>query len=220
MRDTDERPLHPGAILRMHFMAPYDLAADEISDATGIPVHELSELAEERVPLTVSTALLLAAYFDTPVEDWLRMQSAVDAWDTARVMAEELSAILPVDPNRGIWAEYEPLPPGLLDELREMSADLDNPQRYVIRSKIDDGSAFASYYDVESGCWAMDLPGGTRFKRRWAAEKVIEGMNDDHYDVIEIDTSTCAEILAHRKAERQGHNFQRLTPEANHDKRT
>ncbi|MCG2808668.1 MAG: hypothetical protein L6413_10455 [Coriobacteriia bacterium] len=194
-------------------MNSYDLAAHEVSRATGLSVDEITDLAEERASLTVVTALKLAAYSDTPVEDWLRMQSALAAWEAARVMAEELAAIEPFDTNRGMWANRDPLPPELLEQLRESCADLDDPRRYLIRSSFDGSSEWAAYYDAESDCWATDLPSGTRFKRRWAAEKVLEGMADEHHDVVEIDIATNMEILAQRVSVRQRRNFRGLKPD-------
>ncbi|MDP2233272.1 MAG: HigA family addiction module antitoxin [Actinomycetota bacterium] len=213
MHDSGARPLHPGRILRESIMASYVLPADEVSDATGISVREIADLAAERTALTLATALKLAAYSDTSAEGWLRMQSTVDAWEAARVMAEELAAIEPFDTNRGIWADREPLPPELVEQLHESCADLDDPRRYLIRSSFDGSSEWAAYYDVESDCWATDLPSGTRFKRRWAAEKVLEGRADEHHDVVEINIATNEEILAHRVSLRQERNFRRLKPD-------
>lgn len=52
MHESGARPLHPGRILRESIMASYDLTADEVSDATGISVREIADLAAERIALT------------------------------------------------------------------------------------------------------------------------------------------------------------------------
>jgi len=79
-----------------------------------------------------------------------------------------------VSPGRGSGPDkpdHWPLTPAQIREIDRRVADLDNPVRYLLVSRM--GTRFAFYYNVSDDLYAMNDPGGaTLFKRRKAAESV------------------------------------------------
>jgi hypothetical protein len=79
-----------------------------------------------------------------------------------------------VSPDRGSGPDKPddwPLTPAQIREIDRRVADLDNPVRYLLVSRI--GTRFAFYYNISDDLYAMNDPGGaTLFKRRKAAESV------------------------------------------------
>ena len=79
-----------------------------------------------------------------------------------------------VSPCRGSGPDEPddwPLTPAQIRELDRRVADLDNPVRYLLVSRM--GTRFAFYYNVSDDLYAMNDPGGaTLFKRRKAADSI------------------------------------------------
>ena len=72
--------------------------------------------------------------------------------------------------RRDDWDD-EALTPAQIRELKRRVADLDDPTRYLLVSRL--GPRFALYYNVSDDVYAMNDPrGGTLFKRRDAAVAV------------------------------------------------
>lgn len=77
-------------------------------------------------------------------------------------------------PRRGSGSDEPddwPLTPAQIREIDRRVADLDNPVRYLLVSRM--GTRLAFYYNVSDDLFAMNDPSGaTLFKRRKAAESV------------------------------------------------
>ncbi len=78
----ERRPTHPGAILREDTLPEINLSADELADVLGIPRRSFNEILEEHAPVTADTAHRLGRAFGMSPDIWLRMQQAVDLYDT------------------------------------------------------------------------------------------------------------------------------------------
>jgi addiction module HigA family antidote len=78
----ERRPTHPGAILREDTLPEVNLSADEIADALGVSRENFSEILQERAPVTADIAHRLGRAFGMSPDIWLRMQQAVDLYDT------------------------------------------------------------------------------------------------------------------------------------------
>lgn len=80
----ERRPTHPGAILREDTMPEINLSADELADALGVSHHNFDEILKERAPVTADIAHRLGRAFGMSPDIWLRMQQAVDLYDTQK----------------------------------------------------------------------------------------------------------------------------------------
>ncbi|MGI8883832.1 MAG: HigA family addiction module antitoxin [Pyrinomonadaceae bacterium] len=78
----NRRPTHPGAILREDTLPEINLSADELADALGISRQNLKEILDENAPVTADIAHRLGRAFGMSPDIWLRMQQAVDLYDT------------------------------------------------------------------------------------------------------------------------------------------
>ena len=68
-------PIHPGVTLREDFMEPYQLSANGLSKALGIPQNRISDIVRGRRGITADTALRLERAFGVSASFWLNLQS-------------------------------------------------------------------------------------------------------------------------------------------------
>lgn len=78
------RPTHPGAMLREIVLPGTGMSQGEFAGWLGVSRRTVNELLQERRPVTVDMAHRLARALKTSPEVWLRMQQAVDVWDTLK----------------------------------------------------------------------------------------------------------------------------------------
>jgi addiction module HigA family antidote len=71
-------PIHPGEILREHFMKPLGLTVNKLALELHVPATRIGEIVHERRRITAETALRLARYFHTNAEFWLNLQNFYD----------------------------------------------------------------------------------------------------------------------------------------------
>ena len=71
-------PIHPGEILREEYLKPMSMSVNKLAMALRIPTPRLNDICREKRAITPSTALRLAAYFDTTPEFWLGLQMKYD----------------------------------------------------------------------------------------------------------------------------------------------
>ena len=82
MIKIERRPTHPGAILREDTLPEINLSADELADLLGISRQNFNEILNERAPVTADIAHRFGRAFGMSPDIWLRMQQAVDLYDT------------------------------------------------------------------------------------------------------------------------------------------
>ncbi len=90
------RPTHPGALLREDILPGAEITQAELAKLLGVSRRTVSELLHERRPVTTDMAHRLARVFKTTPESWLRMQQAVDIWDTFEANQNEYNRIRPL----------------------------------------------------------------------------------------------------------------------------
>ena len=67
-------PIHPGVTLRENFMEPYELSANGLSKALGIPQNRISDIVRGRRGISADTALRLERAFGVSGSFWLNLQ--------------------------------------------------------------------------------------------------------------------------------------------------
>lgn len=90
------RPTHPGELLREETLPAAGLSQSEFAARLGISRRMVSELIRERRSVTPDIAHRLARVFDTTPEFWMRLQEAVDIWDTLRANQKEYDRLRPL----------------------------------------------------------------------------------------------------------------------------
>ena len=76
------RPTHPGEILREDVLPAAGRTQDKLARLFGVSRRTISEILNERRPVTTDMAHRLARAFGTSPEMWLGLQQDVDLWDT------------------------------------------------------------------------------------------------------------------------------------------
>ena len=67
--------IHPGEILKQEFLIPYNLSANRLAKAIGVPTNRITEIVNGTRSVTGETAVLLGHAFGTTPEFWLNLQS-------------------------------------------------------------------------------------------------------------------------------------------------
>ena len=90
------RPTHPGEMLREDFLPDYGLTVGRLAEALGVSRQSINELLRGRRAASPEMSLRLGRLFGNSPEFWLNAQRAVDLWDAAQVIKEEVSRIKPL----------------------------------------------------------------------------------------------------------------------------
>lgn len=90
------RPTHPGEMLREDFLPDYGLTVSSLAKAIGVSRQSINELLRERRSVSPEMALRLARLFGNSPEFWLNAQRAVDLWDAAKAIQNDVSRIRPL----------------------------------------------------------------------------------------------------------------------------
>ena len=87
------RPTHPGEMLREDFLPDYGLTASAIASAIGVSRQSVNELLRGRRAVSPEMALRLGKLFGNSPTFWLNAQRAVDLWDAAQALKDDLASI-------------------------------------------------------------------------------------------------------------------------------
>ena len=87
------RPTHPGEMLREDFLPDYGLTAAGLASAMRVSRQSVNELLRGRRAVSPEMALRLGKLFGNSPEFWLTAQRAVDLWDAAQVIKDDVAGI-------------------------------------------------------------------------------------------------------------------------------
>ena len=90
------RPTHPGEMLREDFLPDYHLTIADLARYLSVSRQSVNELLKERRALSPTMAIRLSRLFGNSPEFWLNAQRAVDLWDAAQAIEEEVNRIKPL----------------------------------------------------------------------------------------------------------------------------
>ena len=95
-RRMKRRPTHPGEMLLEDFIPDYGLTVAGLAEAAGVSRQSINELLRGRRALSPEMALRLARLFGNSPEFWLNAQRAVDLWDAAQAIKDDMARIKPL----------------------------------------------------------------------------------------------------------------------------
>lgn len=95
-RSMKRRPTHPGEMLREDFMPDFGLTVATLADAVGVSRQSVNELLRARRAVSPEMALRLGRLFGNSPEFWMNAQRAVDLWDAAQAIQDEVARIRPL----------------------------------------------------------------------------------------------------------------------------
>ncbi|WP_039056197.1 HigA family addiction module antitoxin [Enterobacter sp. Bisph1] len=95
MKQATRKPTPPGDILLYEYLEPLELKINDLAEMLHVHRNTISALVNNNRKLTTDMAFRLAKAFDTSVDFWLNLQTAVDLWEIENDMRaqEELSRI-------------------------------------------------------------------------------------------------------------------------------
>jgi addiction module HigA family antidote len=85
--------VHPGKILRTHFIEPLELTQRQVSDATGLPVSRINDLVKFSRGVTVDSAIRLGRAFGIEAQFWLNLQIAYEMEEAVLAHEKEYDRI-------------------------------------------------------------------------------------------------------------------------------
>src|ERR1700759_4808569 len=71
-------PVHPGEILLIEFLEPFELSQYRLARSIGVPARRINEIVHGQRRISADTALRLARFFGTSERFWLNLQSRYD----------------------------------------------------------------------------------------------------------------------------------------------
>lgn len=80
LRDSRRRPTHPGAILREDILPALAISPAEFAERVGVSQQAMTEVLEEKCPLSPEMAHRIATFLQTTTGSWIGMQVARDNW--------------------------------------------------------------------------------------------------------------------------------------------
>lgn len=95
-RSMTRRPTHPGAMLREDFLPDFELTVAGLAEAIGVSRQSINELLRGRRAVSPEMALRLGRLFGNTPEFWLNAQRAVDLWDAAQAIKDDVARIRPL----------------------------------------------------------------------------------------------------------------------------
>jgi len=90
------RPTHPGEMLREDFLPDFKLTVSRLASAAGVSRQSINELLRERRGISPDMALRLGRLFGNSPEFWLNAQRAIDLWDAALSIENDVARIQPL----------------------------------------------------------------------------------------------------------------------------
>jgi addiction module HigA family antidote len=95
-RQLKRRPTHPGEMLREDFLPDYGLTVASLAEAVGVSRQSVNELLRARRAVSPEMALRLSRLFGNSAKFWMNAQRAVDLWDAAQAIEDEVVRIKPL----------------------------------------------------------------------------------------------------------------------------
>lgn len=89
MRNKTRRPTPPGELLREETLPAAGLTQSGLATRLGVSRRAVSDLIHERRAVTLDLAHRLARVFDTTSEFWLRLQEAVNVWESLQASRDK-----------------------------------------------------------------------------------------------------------------------------------
>lgn len=78
MKNSQQKPIHPGQVLRTEYLEPLNISLAELSRRLQVEIAVIQELIAEKSRLTVDLAYRLYLYFNTSARYWLNLQRDYD----------------------------------------------------------------------------------------------------------------------------------------------
>jgi addiction module HigA family antidote len=72
------KEIHPGEVLIEEFLRPMGITNARLASDIDVPTSRISEIVNQRRPVTIDTALRLGIYFNMEARFWVNLQAEYD----------------------------------------------------------------------------------------------------------------------------------------------
>jgi len=80
MRERKRPPVHPGRIIKEHYLLPLSMSVTDLAKTLEVTRKTVSKIVNERGAVTPDMALRLSRAFGTTPDLWLTLQGNYDLW--------------------------------------------------------------------------------------------------------------------------------------------
>ncbi len=95
LNKRQRRPTHPGELLREEILPAVEISQQRLADLLNVSRQTINEIVTEKRSISIDMAYRLGRVFNMDPSTWIRMQEAVDVWETLQANAEEYKKIQP-----------------------------------------------------------------------------------------------------------------------------
>jgi len=95
LNNRQRRPTHPGEPLR-ELLPRLDMSQGRLAELLHVSRQTVNEIVKEKRSITMDMAYRLGRLFNMDPLTWIRMQEAIDAWDTLEVHRKDYETIRPI----------------------------------------------------------------------------------------------------------------------------
>src|SRR2546427_2939521 len=96
LNNRKRRPTHPGELLREEILPATEISQERLAELVGVSRQTVNELVNEKRSVSIDMAYRLSRLFNMDPSTWIRMQEAVDVWDTLQASGKEYEKIQPL----------------------------------------------------------------------------------------------------------------------------
>lgn len=172
MMNMQRKPAHPGRIIKNMHLKPLSLTITALADILGVSRKTLSDIVNERKPVTPDMALRLSRAFKTTPDLWLNLQKKHDLWYAMNNTSEWENVRQLRFPAVASWL--------LLKSLNRNLGTLET-ERFIVlirREKFDYTKWRENLFDGLSGkeitCWKCRSPINLSDRSDWSPQKLLE----------------------------------------------
>ncbi|HYR86541.1 MAG TPA: HigA family addiction module antitoxin [Terriglobia bacterium] len=95
LNNRKRRPTHPGELLREEILPAVEISQQRLADLLNVSRQTINEIVTEKRSVSIDMAYRLGRVFNMDPSTWIRMQEAVDVWETLQANAKEYEKIEP-----------------------------------------------------------------------------------------------------------------------------
>src|ERR1700739_257790 len=96
LNNRKRRPTHPGELLREEVLPHLEISQGHLAELLSVSRQTINEIVAEKRSVSMDMAYRFGKLFNMDPSTWIRMQEAVDAWDTLEAHREEYEKIHPI----------------------------------------------------------------------------------------------------------------------------
>lgn len=96
LNNRKRRPTHPGVLLRDEILPHLGMSQQRLAELLHVTRQTVNEIVTEKRGVSIDMAYRLGRLFNMDPSTWIRMQEAVEVWDTLQSNSKVYEKILPI----------------------------------------------------------------------------------------------------------------------------